>query len=344
MNSLPTMKFKLLFIIGLYVFICLPVHGMQVFGLYQTSVPVSDALALTQKSAIKQALIQVLIKLTGDLNIGKSSGIASLIGRADRFVQQFRYQDGSLLWVQFDEAALNNALRTHGLNIWGRERPSILVWLAYELNEDRRLANFEDTPEYFTMLDKPATARGISLLFPLLDLEDTSRISADDIWGGFEEPILVASNRYQADVLMAGRLVQISSALWECRWLIYIGDQSMRWTNRGELVDIVLEEGVNELVDRLAAQYANTSSTRTEIIELLVANINRLDDYAYVLAYLESLQSVSSVQVKRVMRDSVAFELFSHSGINAINQSIALGKILEPLAGGEQLNYRLLER
>ncbi len=350
------MKFRLLMFICFSVLVSQPVNAIKVSGLYQGTAPVSDESASKRKPAIKQALIQVLIKLTGDRNIAKSSGINTLTERPERFVQQFRYQqaadqDGQQnqvpfqqLWVQFDETALNDVLRSYGLNVWGKERPSVLVWLAHEGNATRSLVSFEESPEYLTMLEQRASARGISLLFPLLDLEDSSRISVSDVWGGFKEPVLHASKRYQSDVVLTGKLVQILPTLWESQWSVYIDDQEMRWTSQSELPEIVLEEGVDELVDKLATQYANTGSTRTEVIELLVSDINELDEYARTLSYLESLQSVTAVQVKRVTTDEVMFELVSHGGLTAFNQTISLGKTLELVSNSGQLNYRLVAR
>ncbi len=347
------MKYRLSIFFCLAILISHPVSAIQVSGLYQAMTPVTDESTSVRKSAIKQALIQVLIKLTGDKNIANSSGISSLLDSPERYMQQFRYQEATIiegqppteeLWVQFDETALNNALRSYGLTIWGKERPSILVWLAHENNNNRRLVSFEESPEYIAMLDKSAAARGVSLLFPLLDLEDTSQMSVSDVWAGFKEPILNASARYQSDVVLTGRLVQTLANLWETQWSAYIGDQEMHWTTQGELAEIVLEEGVDELVDRLAAQYANNGSAATEVIELVVSDINDLDGYAKTLSYLESLQAISSVQVKKVSEDRVKFEIISHGGIAAFNQTIALGKTLELVSNNEQLNYRLLGR
>jgi len=352
------MKFKLSIIICVSLLLFQPVHAIQVSGLYQASAPVIDESESKRIPAIKQALIKVLVKLTGDRNIGKSSAISHLIERPERFVQQFRYQQvadqddqqdqpqlsSQHLWIQFDETVLNDALRSYGLSVWGKERPSILVWMAYEGEEARQIMSFEDSPEYIAMLEQRASARGVSLLFPLLDLEDTSRISASDVWAGFEEPVLDVSERYQSDVVWTGRVIQILPTLWKSRWSVYFDGQAMHWASQGELAEIVLAEGVDELVDRLATQYANTGSSRAEVIELIISDINNLDEYARALAYLESLQSVRAVQVKRVSIDAVMFEVISHGGLTAINQIITLGKTLELVSDGGQLNYRLLTR
>jgi len=348
------MKFRMTVFLFIFGFLAQNAVAIQVSGLYQATVPVADESVAKRKPAIKQALIQVLVKLTGDRNIRSSSSIAPLIERSERFVQQFRYRhidnteepvvQSTELLVQFDETALNEGLRSYGLTIWGQERPSVLVWLAHEDNQVRRLVSFENSPEYLNMLDQGATARGLSLLFPLLDLEDSSQISVSDVWGGFKEPIANASNRYQADVILTGKIIQALPNLWESNWTAYISDQTVSWTSQGELAEIVLKEGVDELADRIASQYANTGSSVSEVIELLVTDVDNLDKYARALAYLESVQSVSSVQVKRVTRNNVMFTLVNRGGLAAIDQSIALGKTLELVSNNEQLSYRLLPR
>lgn len=348
------MKFRKIVFLILFAFLTQNVHAIQVSGLYQATVPVADETAGKRSPAIKQALIQVLVKLTGDRNIRSSSNIVPLIERPERFVQQFRYrqvedQEGQSvqsteLLVQFDETALNDGLRSYGLTIWGQERPSVLVWLAHEQNETRRLVSFEDRPEYLNMLDAGAGARGLSLLFPLLDLEDNSRISVSDVWAGFKEPIAHASNRYQADVILTAKIIQVLPNLWESKWTAYLNDQTESWTSQSELAEIVLKEGIDELADRIAAQYVNSGSSVSEVIELLVTDVDNLDKYARALAYLESVQSISSVQVKRVSRNNVIFTLINRGGLGAIDQSIALGKTLELVSNNEQLTYRLLPK
>lgn len=351
------MKYRLFFFICTFIVAIPSVNAIKVSGLYQATAVVSDESASKRNLAIKQALKKVLIKLTGDRNIANSSNINPLFERPERFVQQFRYQQADPdsrqdpeqmpvkeLWVQFDEAILNDALRNYGIAIWGRERPSILVWLAHEANDNRRLVGFEERPDFISMLDNTASSRGVSLLFPLLDLEDSSQMSVSDVWGGFKEPIFNASNRYQSDVILTGRLIQTLPTLWETQWTAFMNNQEMHWVTQGELADIVLEEGVDELVDRIAAEYANTASFRTEVIELTISEINDLDGYAKTLFYLESIQAVSEVQVKHVSANEVIFEIISHAGVDAFNQTIALGKTLELLSNSEQLKYRLIAR
>ena len=112
---------------------------------------------------------------------------------------------------------------------------------------------------------------------------------------------------------------------------------SIRVTTYGTVDELNSSVGV-------ATQYANTGSSITEAIELLVVDINDLNEYARVLSYLESVQSISSVQVQRVSRNEVMFTLINRGGLSAINQSIALGNTLTLVSKNDQLIYRLLPK
>jgi hypothetical protein len=143
---------------------------------------------------------------------------------------------------------------------------------------------------------------------------------------------------------LTAKIIQVLPNLWESKWTAYMNPQTENWTSQGVLAEIVLNEGIDELADKIATQYANTGPSITEIIELLVVDIDDLNKYARVLSYLESVQSISSVQVKRVSRNEVMFTLVNRGGLSAINQSIALGKTLMLVGKNEQLIYRLLPK
>ena len=346
------MKSGILYLIYFLALISQPVHAVKVSGLYQATISVSDESVSKRRIALKQALGKVLVKVTGDRNIKKNMSASLLFERSERFVQQYRYHQAtnkwgqkkgtSELWVQFDKNTLNEALKTYGVTIWGKERPSILVWIVYQKDENRFFVNLEESSEYLNILENRAAARGVRLLFPLLDLQDNSQISVTDVWGDFTDPILKASKRYQSDAVLTGKFIQILPTLWQSKWSVYFDEQMINWTSQSDIADIVLEEGIDELVDKLVPYYKNTGEKNTEAIELLVNDIDSLDKYAQTFSYLKSLQSVSATNVKRVSSTYVVFELTSDRGSDGIYQEIALGKILESVEGGDRIEYRLL--
>ena len=346
------MRFGILYFTCFLAFISQPTYAIKVTGLYQAVVSVSDESTQKRRMALKQALGKVLVKITGDRNINKSMGVTSLLATPGKFVQQYRYRQNSNdwnqdklayeLWVQFDESALDAALKTYGVPIWEKERPSILVWLVHKKNKDRSFVGIEKGSEYLNILENRASARGVRLLFPLLDLQDNSKISVTDVWGGFTEPILNASKRYQANVVLTSKFTQILPTLWESDWSVYFDNQVVNWTSQSDIADIVLEEGIDELVDKLVSRYTQTEGQNTEVIELLVNDINNVDEYAQTFSYLTSIQSVDSVEVKQATPNYILFELTSSRGAEGVYQAISLGKILESVEDGDASEYRLL--
>ena len=168
------------------------VFAARVPGLYEAQVPVLNQEQSNRDAAVKSAMRIILVKLTGDRYAAARTAVAPLIVDAEKYMLQYRYietppdqtvTDKKIvemeLWVRFDETALNTALRDLGIPVWGKERPSVLVWLAVEDENGRHLVSLDDKPEYVGILERKAGARGIVLVFPLLDLEDSSNLSEE---------------------------------------------------------------------------------------------------------------------------------------------------------------------
>jgi hypothetical protein len=314
-----------------------------VSGLYEAEVPVTDHSNGSRKRGISTALRSVLVKLSGDRNVFGRNATDYVIENAENYVQQYKYhtknvdKDGPqaskrqlFLWVNFNANALDEVLRENGIPVWGKERPTTLVWLTAQDFEYRRLIGLEDETGYMKILNERASQRGIALIYPLLDLEDTSRLKASDIWGGFNGPIIDASERYNTDAILTGSIEPLLENLWEGRWVVMINGQLVTWSSQGELPDIVLDEGIDGLADLLAQRFAQAGgNTYVSGVEIIVDGIDNYDHYTKVLNYLSSLNSVMNVEVKIFEKSRVIFVLIAHGGEVAIAQAINLGNILE---------------
>jgi len=223
-------------------------YSLVVSGLYEAEVPVADHSNGSRKRGISTALRSVLVKLSGDRNVFGRNATDYVIENAENYVQQYKYHTKNVdkdepqaskrqlfLWVNFNANALDGVLRENGIPVWGKERPTTLVWLTAQDFEYRRLIGLEDETGYMKILDERASQRGIALIYPLLDLEDTSRLKASDIWGGFSGPIIDASERYNTDAILTGSIEPLLENLWEGRWVAMISGQSVTWSSQSEL-------------------------------------------------------------------------------------------------------------
>lgn len=322
-------------------------EAVVVSGLYEAEVPVSDQSASSRKKNMAAVLRAVLIKLTGDRQVPSRNGVAELLSNADQYAQQFEYrtreEDKQQLtfWARFNSASLDKVLRDAAIPEWGRERPSTLIWLAVDDAIGRHLTGLSDISGYAERMESSAKNRGIQLVYPLLDLEDTKQLKASDIWGNFQEPVLAASERYHANVVLTGRLESISPESWQAHWLAYIDGQPVSWLSQGNSPEAALDEGVEGLADKLAERFGQAGTyTQTGEIEILVNEITDYHQYSKVLNYLESLNSVSNVEVREVNHSSVVYVLTAQADTAVIARAVGLGQTLEQISVN---NYRLLQ-
>lgn len=320
---------------------------MPVGGLYEARVPVESQSDSERRQALPKAMWQILVKLTGDTGIVDDERAKPLINDAERFVQQYRFLEPEVsgeapwLWVSFDPDAVDAALRQAGVPTWGKERPATLVWLAVDDAPGERLVGMEQDSEYLRPLTRQARDRGLPLLLPLMDLEDTTRLQPADIQAGSISALREASARYPADVVLAVSLSGVETGEVSARWTMLPEEDSINWRNTGESRQAVLSEGIDRLAEYLAGRYAPTGFSAGETrIELRISAIDSLEDYARAQNYLTGLSSVSRVDVKQVMPGEVIFEVETLAGESALEQAIAIGRTLRAESGGR--NYRLL--
>ena len=336
----------------------LSVAAIKVSGLYEAEIIVNSQSSDNRLAAIRACLGMVLVKLTGVRQTSGATALAPLLGQAEKFVQEYRYRElepalpassgpapapGWSLAVKFNEDNLNSSLRDLGLPVWDKERPSILVWLALERSNRRVFAESGNAPELLAIVEEAARRRGVSILFPLHDLDDQAQIQPGDLWLGFHEHILAASARYQPDVVLVAVVNSPVPGVWEGRWRSY-GNSGLdyEWTTESDLPDGALEEGIDDFVDTLASKFVRSGNdTLVGEVEITVGAVASVEHYARLLGYLESLSSVSSIHVKEVRTGEVTLALSAHGGEQAVVRTISLGRTLEPVESVDGHYYLL---
>lgn len=348
------MKFKALLLVGSLCMLPMVALAVRVPGLYEVEVPVESQQDSSRQQAVESGIKAILVKLTGDRNASTRTELMPMVKKADQYVQQYHYVDAPAqisggvateshlkLRISFDEVNLNNALRESGVSLWGRERPAILVWLAMEKDQIRTILTPEQNSDYFSILNQQSSTRGIVLMYPLFDLEDASSLQASDIRGGFQDTIMNASQRYSPDTVLTGWIESPLPGIWEARWTLSTGGQTETWSTEGSFPETILTEGLDNVVDRIAAQFVQQTDTTTTTTSMRVLDISAVQQYASVLGYLQSLSPVSHVEVIAANPGNLEFLLTAHGGEQAVLQAINFGRILEPVDINKKL-YRLL--
>ena len=318
-----------------------PVMADEVANLYEASVPVANQDKDNRADAIRTAFTQVLIRVSGRSDITDAQqfpAIAQAVQTATRFAQQYRYikteptpdnqEPGLVLWVRFDETALGNLLRNNQLPVWGTTRPATLLWLAVDNRGRRELLGADSRNAAYSILEDRAKLRGVPLRLPLLDLTDRTNLHVSDVWGNFESSILRASQRYQTEAVLVGRVFQSYGDNWTGRWSLYVESGREDWTVNGSSLADVLTPGIDKTAQSLALRYAQVYQVDTGKVLVEVKAIKGLADYNRVVKYLQSISHVTAVQPVELAAESAVFQLTIPGGRLAVARAVSLSRVL----------------
>lgn len=295
--------------------------------LYTIQVPVDQSEPDWREQAYRRALSQVLVRVTGQRDAVSDPALQALFEDPSRLVQGYRRGADQTLWVTFDGRAIAARLREAGRAVWGSERPVTLLWLAVDRGGGEReligaeegpaaAANgTEDDPDRFLRqrVEDVARARGLPVVWPLLDAEDRGRVAFSDVWGGFEQPVLEASGRYGANSILLGRIDADGFQL--PRWTWYFGGEQRSWRAS-------VEDALHRVGDLMAAQLAAVGDERATSVRLTVTGVTDLAAYADVSRYLSSVSIVRDVRLEQLGDNALTYRL------ELLGASERLGRVL----------------
>ena len=319
-------------------------------NLYQAEV-LSDSQSDAQRRIdASEGLSQVLTRVSGRSDILQNPVIVAALKTPEQYYSEFSYarveagndeaaalpQPGldplpaeaprQVMRIRFAPSLIAKILREADLPVWGSNRPSVLSWMAIDDESGRQVLGEENPSLFAKTLNQAARARGVPLLLPLWDLEDSRGVSSSEIWGRFLGRIEAASKRYSPDKILVFRAESEFSNQWRGDWSLGEGGQWRSGTVYGESQAQLATALVGVLASVLSEQYAVTS-TRSEV-RLTVEGITEIQDYAEVSRYLEGLTQVMSVQPIRILTDMVEFKLRSEGEVQQIIDVIALDRKL----------------
>lgn len=308
-------------------------------ALHEATVPVADRSEAARQQAVRQALAEVLARLSGDPSLPQQAGSAPLLAEAGRYLQQYQYEGSEtagtlMLRAGFDAAALEAQLRQQGLVLWGRERPPLLVWLAVDDGQRRYLLGADDADPVLAELRAAARREALSLILPLLDLEDQSLVSFSGVWRGDLESVHLASQRYRAQAVLMGGL-QRSADGWKARWALRHAGRDSVWQSGAADLAGTLEQGFGKAATGLTVRAAAAPLTQDQArLALVVDGVASLADYARVNAYLQGLAPVRGAELVAMEGRRMELLVDVRGGAAGLDQALNAGGVLEPDRSG----------
>ncbi|MGI9247615.1 MAG: DUF2066 domain-containing protein [Woeseiaceae bacterium] len=308
--------------------------AVEVPTLFTAKVPYDREARNPRKKAYELALAEILLRVSGSGLSTNPTAIHELFPNPDAYVMQYRPGANDTLWVSFDGQAIEQTLRDAGQTVWGADRPLTLVWLAVDWGRGSReivAADDADRSERQSRsIDRNkrlrerildiAGRRGLPLVFPLLDTIDLQSVTFSDIWGGFDERIIDASERYDVNSILIGR-ISSSSGRRE-NWNYYFSGDERSWNGSPESV-------IGNVADLLAAEFAVGGNAPVESVALSVSGVESVEAYGSLQSLLADVSLIESFVITEVAGDRVSYRVDVRGGADRLSRALRFNGLIE---------------
>lgn len=295
----------------------------------KVTLPVADRTADERAEVLADGLRRVLIRLTGMRHPEDSPSVAALL-EADpaRWVLQYSYvapassggpeesdknvenqagdEPAMLLSARFDVAGLSERLAEVGAPVWGTERPSVLLWVVEQGPGRGEFLGRDDRGEEIDVLRETAADRGLPIILPRLDGTDRGHVRPADVRGLFDDPVMEASQRYEAGLVATAVLYRGSAP--HLRWRIF---EQGRQVRQGDIAraggeTALLAELVHRLADYVAGLYAVRSGSG-RAVTLRIRELSDLADWKAAHDHLTGLAGMQALHVQQLEGTTATF-------------------------------------
>lgn len=278
--------------------------------LYSVQRPVETQSKEERNRVAQDALLAVLTRMTGLVSVPRTETIKAALANPSRYYSEYDFfTDGSenLLRITFQRPAVMALIRRSRLPVWWSLRPEVLIWIVIEENGRREIIGSQSTHPLRAEIAKRAKVRGLEVQFPHLDVDDSWKISAAEVWGNVSSSLEQASRRYESDLVLTCRLnARLSLAGrtldGDCRfWL----DESpvVSAFSSDQFVDVAMAS-IDAAADRLVARYGVLARSLKRW-QVRIRGLRDVTEYAELLSYVDNLDFVDSVALSRLESEQI---------------------------------------
>lgn len=321
-------------------------------ALYQTEVTLTSQNASERQGATARALLQVLIKLTGDLQAPNNALIRRSLPSASSFVSEASApvtasdSEGNTavggvpvykttLAVNFDPEAVDALIAGAGLKYWTGNRPKPMLWLAIDDGRGPRLVSSQQLG-----VVKPLAVRGLErglhFLLPAGSAIEQSAITAIDAQN--IAALQVLSARYGDDTQLIGKVARIMTGGWTADWLLtQAGVELARWSFSDADARRTIASGADPAADAIASRDAVFLDTGPAGLYLIdVAGVDSQAEFLRLMGYLQTLPIVRRITVIKATPASLRLQLDLNLGLKGFTTMVETGNTLRSLSNLEQ--------
>ena len=196
---------------------------------------------------VREALTQVLVKVSGDDRIAEHPTLPSILAGADAYVLRYEYADRKKgvqisdeqgtrdrsfhFMVEFDPAGVHGILSRLGLDPWHEDRPRLLVILAVTDHAGAFIVGTEESRGigHRETLEIDAKRRGLPLVLPKMDTVEALAVSHQEVASTSGAAVGALAASYRAGAVLAGAMTISSQGYWTTDWTLLADDVPDRW-------------------------------------------------------------------------------------------------------------------
>lgn len=323
------MRYLAVLMMGLLTF---PAFALTRVNLYQAEVAVDPQQSNADAAARVRGMEEVIVRATGSQDALKNDAVQKALRQSNQYITQIStQQEGaqSVMRLQFSAQHIRSLLSQAQLPFWPESRSNLLVWLVEEANYDRSVSwEHADTP-LLNQMKARARVRGLPLTVPVGDFDDVTGVQVSDLWGGFINPISIASQRYPTDAVLVVR-AQGS----ELRWTLFdqLANTMVNQPKAPISGQASGEQAATEMIDEISDYYARKSAVvvSSESSQSVLAQFSPLDsaqDFFVVENKLKRLSSVASLDILKVQGTQVTFNVHLLASVEEFtNEVVRMGQ------------------
>jgi len=236
-------------------------QAAPVDDLYYTQAIVTGTVEPERTRGFRAGLVDVIVKLTGDVRLADGARLTSLLAEPHRFVARLDYEDRMkgitvhdeqgtrerphFLKMHFEPSAIDAAIKELGLVKWPPPRPVLAVWLGVRRMKDSFVLQASGPDGYGQRLviRETSARRGIPVFLPAENGAAAS-VTVDDIAASDMARLRAASP--DASPLLAGVLSIVPGGYWDMRWRLAWHGHTHAWTLKRVSFDTALTDGLEK--------------------------------------------------------------------------------------------------
>ncbi|CAK0741284.1 conserved hypothetical protein [Gammaproteobacteria bacterium] len=278
--------------------------AQEINDLYQASIPVTGQGEEERTTAFRSALADVISRVSS-----RKIQLPSI--SAEELAVRYHYEpatNGLYFIVNFEPEAINRLVGKHEAIVWGKRRPSTLVWLTLQEQDGSNwIAGNNGPSPYQVPLQEQAQRRGVPLVWPIMDFLKNAELPLPGNNKKLIATLRDESRDYPVDAIWIGSLTSRpqkpsgstttaeGSKIWTVHWTLLRVNTEEQWNTSGAEPATALMAGVDKLAERLTIKIPSATGAalvQHPLVRVVVTEVVSLEYYAQLRVLIENLPEV----------------------------------------------------